>query len=71
MSGLVILCASIVKKKWVINSAFMALYAFTKAFSPKFRRTLCVEVCGGMIAVLFVGVEWKVDNICFSIVATV
>ncbi|KAB2630470.1 ammonium transporter [Pyrus ussuriensis x Pyrus communis] len=29
MSGLVILYASIVKKKWAVNSAFMALYAFT------------------------------------------
>lgn len=28
MPGLVILYASIVKKKWAVNSAFMALYAF-------------------------------------------
>lgn len=28
MPGLVVLYASIVKKKWAVNSAFMALYAF-------------------------------------------
>jgi ammonium transporter, Amt family len=28
MPGLVILCGSIVKKKWAVNSAFMALYAY-------------------------------------------
>ncbi|KAJ9180543.1 hypothetical protein P3X46_008771 [Hevea brasiliensis] len=28
MPGLVILCVSIVKKKWAVNTAFMALYAF-------------------------------------------
>jgi Amt family ammonium transporter len=28
MPGLVILYGSIVKKKWAVNSAFMALYAF-------------------------------------------
>lgn len=31
MPGLVILYASIVKKKWAVNSAFMALYAFAAA----------------------------------------
>jgi Amt family ammonium transporter len=30
MPGLVILYVSIVKKKWVVNSAFMALYALAK-----------------------------------------
>jgi Amt family ammonium transporter len=30
LPGLVILYASIIKKKWVIKSAFMALYAFAK-----------------------------------------
>ncbi|KAL5720972.1 ammonium transporter Amt2 [Ranunculus cassubicifolius] len=43
MPGLVILYGSIVKKKWAVNSAFMALYAFAAVL-------LCWVLCGFRMA---------------------